>query len=122
MSSEDASVSEIKPVESSGPAIQNSATAQITPADAIATDPNHPPVDKRELTGWYVMCMVRLSGMSASPVSSSALLPNMCVFFCFFRYMFDWANSAVSSVVISGFLPLLVQECALAAAGFPEVW
>lgn len=36
-------------------------------------------------------------------------------------YMYDWANSAISSVAISGFLPLLLQETALAAAGYPGI-
>jgi MFS-type transporter involved in bile tolerance (Atg22 family) len=36
-------------------------------------------------------------------------------------YMYDFANSAISSVAISGFLPLLVQDLALTAAGAPGV-
>jgi len=35
--------------------------------------------------------------------------------------MYDWSNSACSSVIISGFLPLLTQDSALGAAGFPRV-
>ena len=34
-------------------------------------------------------------------------------------FAYDWANSATSSVAISGFLPLLIQDLALAQAGFP---
>ena len=34
---------------------------------------------------------------------------------------YDFSNSAVASVIISGFLPLLVQDSAQAAAGFPSV-
>lgn len=37
------------------------------------------------------------------------------------RWWYDWSNSAVSSIIISGFLPLLVQDCAQRAAGFPGV-
>jgi MFS-type transporter involved in bile tolerance (Atg22 family) len=36
-------------------------------------------------------------------------------------FMYDWSNSACSSVVIRGFLPLLTQDCALGAAGFPRI-
>uniref|UniRef100_A0A7S0JMM2 Autophagy-related protein n=1 Tax=Cafeteria roenbergensis TaxID=33653 RepID=A0A7S0JMM2_CAFRO len=36
-------------------------------------------------------------------------------------YAFDAGSSAVSTVVISGFWPLLVQDTAIAASGFPEV-
>lgn len=35
-------------------------------------------------------------------------------------YAFDFANSTYSTVVIGGFLPLLLQTAALAAAGYPE--
>ena len=35
--------------------------------------------------------------------------------------LYDFSNSAVSSVIISGFLPLLVQDSAQSAAGFPAV-
>lgn len=34
-------------------------------------------------------------------------------------YIMDWANSVYSTIVISGFLPLLLQNSALSAAGFP---
>ncbi|RYG40257.1 hypothetical protein EON68_04460, partial [archaeon] len=36
-------------------------------------------------------------------------------------YAVDWANSVFSAMGISGFLPLLVQSCALVAASFPAV-
>ena len=36
-------------------------------------------------------------------------------------YLFAWASEPISAVVISGFMPLLVQEAALGAAGFPGV-
>jgi hypothetical protein len=35
--------------------------------------------------------------------------------------MYDWSNSATSSVAISGFLPILIQEACNAAAGFPRI-
>jgi MFS transporter, UMF1 family len=36
-------------------------------------------------------------------------------------FMYDWSNSATSSVAISGFLPILIQEACNAAAGFPRI-
>ena len=36
-------------------------------------------------------------------------------------YAYDWGASAISTVVISGFWPLLVQNAGLDAAGFPEI-
>ncbi|EGD79529.1 hypothetical protein PTSG_10099 [Salpingoeca rosetta] len=36
-------------------------------------------------------------------------------------YAFDWANSAYATVVVGGYLPLLLQALALEHAGFPDM-
>ena len=62
----------------------------------------------------YCWCCVRAPPLSQGhpPLSKREL---------FSWFMYDWSNSACSSVIISGFLPLLTQDSALGAAGFPRV-
>ena len=35
-------------------------------------------------------------------------------------YVFDWANSVYATVVVGGYLPLLLQSLALTEAGYPD--
>jgi MFS-type transporter involved in bile tolerance (Atg22 family) len=69
--------------------------------------------EAEERVGWF-WCCARAPPLSAAhpPLSKRELLSWL---------MYDWSNSACSSVVISGFLPLLTQDSALGAAGFPRV-
>ena len=76
--------------------------------------------------------------ITAATDNGDATLPGLC--WCFARapplqkghppvsirelyswFMYDFSNSACSAVIISGFLPLLTQDSALGAAGFPRI-
>lgn len=87
--------------------------------------PKHPPLTRKELWGWYVSSIVfdiYIFSYSESECNwyimvfiPSPLIPTVLFFrfdIFFYRWWYDWSNSAVSSVIISGFLPLLVQDAA----------
>lgn len=52
---------------------------------------------------------------SSDPASEDAVTPKELKGW----YLFDWANSVFSTVVISGYLPLLLVGTSMSAAGFP---
>ena len=87
--------------------------AAAAPAAALGEGEGEGAAAAAESVGWC-WCCVRAPPFSAAhpPLSKREL---------FSWFMYDWANSACSSVVISGFLPLLTQDSALGAAGFPRV-
>jgi UMF1 family MFS transporter len=88
------------------------AAAAATPAAVLGGEEDGEAAAE-ERVGWC-WCCVRAPPFSAAhpPLSKREL---------FSWFMYDWANSACSSVVISGFLPLLTQDSALGAAGFPRI-
>lgn len=82
-------------------------TSVPTPAVVVASSPSHDLAEGRAgLAG-------QVAAANDHPPSSAKEQ------FSFIAY--DWSNSAVSSIAVSGFLPLLVQDAAAAAAGFPDV-
>ena len=80
---------------------------------ALVAAPDGAASDDEERVGWW-WCFSRAPPRSAGhpPLTKREL---------FSWFFYDWSNSACSSVVISGFLPLLTQDSALGAAGFPRV-
>ena len=102
------------PSEDSATAVVPSPMAAVVAAAAAAEEAEEAEQrEGEERVGW-LWCCSRAPPLSAAhpPLSKREL---------FSWFMYDWSNSACSSVVISGFLPLLTQDSALGAAGFPRV-